>query len=187
MFLIRSEAAHDAEAVEALCNQGFGPERFTKTVYKLRHGDAHPDLSHVAVDPLNDQVLATLRFWQVQVGEEEVPALLLGPLAVDPALQGQGIGRALVGHGMQVARDLGESLVLVVGAPRYYQPFGFEPAQPYNLLLPGPVEQERFQLCPLNDKALGMLSRERINHVSQRRGVRPGGSGRLNADIGRAA
>src|SRR5690606_23941200 len=99
MFQIRAEQPSDDAAVESLNDLGFGPERRGRTVYRLRLGA--PTLGFVAADPESDQPLATLRFWPVMAGLDR-PALLLGPLAVAPDRRGQGLGRALVGHGLAV-------------------------------------------------------------------------------------
>lgn len=162
MFQIRSELPSDGAAIETLNDLGFGPDRRSRTVYKLRHGG--PTLGFIAADPVSDQPLATLRFWAVMIGLDR-PAILLGPLAVTPELRGQGLGRALVGHGLSVARDRGWRLCLVSGDPAYYRPFGFEPAAPYGLAMPGPITAGHLQVRELASGALASLSRGPVLRV----------------------
>lgn len=151
-FEILPERAGDAALIEPLLDRTFGFDRNFKTVYRLRERQAPLDrLSFVAVHD-DGGLLASLRFWSVAIGDE--PALLLGPLAVEPALQGQGIGRALVRHGLASARRQGHRLCLVVGPPDYYGPFGFVNAPSLGLVLPGPVELPRFQALELASGAL---------------------------------
>jgi predicted N-acetyltransferase YhbS len=85
---------------------------------------------------------------RIAIGDD--PAILLGPLAVAPGLAGQGIGRSLMRTAMDAAQAAGESLVLLVGDPPYYAPFGFRTVQPYGrITLPGPVDPARLMLAGL--------------------------------------
>jgi len=148
MIVIENETAADAAAIESLLDVGFGADRTGRTVYKLRLGPPLPDLSLVARTGFKDGVGASIRYWPVDIldGPETLPALVLGPLVVDPELQGKGLGRTLVARSLEEADQDGWKLCLVVGEPSYYAPYGFVPAEPYGFELPGPVEQRRFQV-----------------------------------------
>lgn len=161
-FTLVAEQPHHAAHIDPLLDRTFGPERHAKTVYRLRENlGAHPELSFAAVDA-GGALLASLRFWPILI--EATPAILLGPLAVEPDLQGRGIGRALVVHGLAEARRLGHRLCIVVGEPEYYGPYGFVPAAPSGLILPGPVEPRRFQVLEIISGALegvrGLIGRD---------------------------
>ncbi len=161
-FEILAERPDDAAHIDPLLDLTFGFERQQKTVYGLREGLAPaPGLCFSAVAP-GGGLLGTLRFWPIDIAGR-APAILLGPLAVEPALQGAGIGRALVRHGLAEAKRLGEEICVVVGAPAYYEPFGFVNAGLAGLLLPGPVEADRFQVLEIVPDALqgvsGMIRR----------------------------
>ncbi len=133
--------------IDDLLDRTFGAERQEKTVYRLREGlPAVESLSFVAVSEDGD-LIASLRFWPVTITGR--PAILLGPLAVEPKHQGLGMGRALVAAGLKAAKQQGHQLCLVVGDPAYYAPYGFIPACPNGLILPGPVAPERFQVLEL--------------------------------------
>ena len=135
------ERPEHADAVEALVDLNFGPDRFAKTAYRLRDGlDPVDGLSLVALK--DDALVGTLRFWAVKIGE--LSALLLGPLAIAPELQGKGIGRALMAEGLDKARRQGWTAVILVGDAPYYARFGFRRDLAVNLTLPGPVDLERF-------------------------------------------
>ncbi|BBK37200.1 N-acetyltransferase [Allostella sp. ATCC 35155] len=160
---IRFETPHDAAAVELLLNRSFAPGRERKTAYRLRDGvPALPELSFVNELP-GGGMAATLRFWPVAIGWERVPGLLLGPLAVDPGLQGMGFGKALMRHGLAAAAADGHGIVVLVGDPGYYESFGFTRALTRNLAMPGPVEPHRFLARELVPGALdgvqGMIQR----------------------------
>jgi predicted N-acetyltransferase YhbS len=118
-FEILPQRPQDHQHFDALLDRAFGPDRLNQTVYRLREGvEDLPDLRFVAVDR-HGSLLASLRFWPVMI--ETVPAILLGPLAVDlavdPALQGQGIGKAMLRRGLAEARRLGWRICIVVGEP----------------------------------------------------------------------
>lgn len=151
-FDICAERPQDAPLIELLLDRTFGFNRHNRTVYRLREGVAPiPTLCYSVIDS-EGVLLGSIRYWPVMAGE--APALLLGPLAVEPSLQGQGIGRALVGHSLDAASADGHGICLVVGARDYYRPFGFINAAQIGLILPGPVDPERFQVAELIEGAL---------------------------------
>lgn|SRR5690554_5324014 len=170
-FQILPERPEDALLIDPLLDRTFGPDRKTRTVYRLREGIAPlPALSFVGV--LSDgSLLASLRFWPILIEDKE--AILLGPLAVEPRQQGRGIGKALVRHGLNEARRQGHQLCIVVGDPSYYQPYGFAAASPYGLVLPGPVDPPRFQVLELKPgvlEGLRGLIRRAESHAMQPQG-----------------
>jgi len=174
-FHIQPQGPQHAPEIDPLLDRTFGTDRMQRTVYRLREGIAPlADLAFVAVDDAG-RLLASLRFWPIRI--EDTPAILLGPLAVEPKMQGQGVGRALVRHGLNAARLEGHRLCVVVGEPEYYAPYGFVPATPAGLVLPGPVQPERFQALELTAGALegvrGLIQRD-ARYAVAGEGVRPG-------------
>ncbi|HRW60807.1 MAG TPA: N-acetyltransferase, partial [Defluviicoccus sp.] len=89
-----THAPPDADArIESLLDRAFGPTRHLKTAQRLRDGRLPAEgLAFIAHDGAN--ILGTISFWHVRIGHS-ADALLLGPMAVEPALRGQGIGIAL--------------------------------------------------------------------------------------------
>ena len=137
MFTIDVETPADAPAIERLLDAAFGPERRAKTSYRLREGVApRLDLARVARAARTDGgLVGTIRYWPVRI--DAAPALLLGPLGVDPTLRGRGIGRTLIARTLDlVAADFAPPPVLLVGDPAYYGPLGFVPAAP-RVRMPG--------------------------------------------------
>lgn len=168
MFEIVAERPQDATPRDQLLDLAFGPERGKRTVYRLRDGVAAvAGLSFVALE--DGAFRGSLRFWPVRLAGADNP-VLLGPLAVDPARRGQAVGVALVRRGLREAKRLGHDVVLVVGAPHYYLRFGFGPATPYGLTLPGPVDPERFQIRALRGGVLRRLGGpvERVDAAMER-------------------
>ena len=154
MVDISLQTAADEAAIENLMDGAFGTARHSRSVWTLRVLPPVADLSLVLRD--GGAILASLRFWEVQLGSQIV--LLLGPLAVQPELRGQGYGRKIVADGLARARAINKwPLVLVSGEPEYYPKFGFEPALPYQLDWPGFIEPERLQMLELQAGALASL------------------------------
>jgi len=151
-YQILAERPDDAALLEPLLDRTFGFDRKGRTVYRLREGlPPVADLAFSAVHA-DGSLLASLRFWPILI--EDTPAILLGPLAVEPAQQGRGIGKSLVRHGLNEAARQGHAICVVVGEPGYYRPYGFTAASPYGLILPGPVDPPRFQVLELRPGAL---------------------------------
>jgi len=163
---IRPERPEDAEAVEALVAQVFGPGRFAKSAYRLREGvDPEEGLSFIADE--NGELRGSVRFWPIYVGDR--PVLLLGPLAVQPDQRGRGIGIALMQAGIEQAKRLGHRAIILVGDPPYYARVGFAPIPKNSVKFPGPVDRGRILGLALADGALeqinGPVARARIDHA----------------------
>jgi predicted N-acetyltransferase YhbS len=147
MVTIRRERTADRAAREQLLDAAYGPVRFTKPSQQLRNGRNPADgLSFVAAE--DGRVVGTVRLWTVSAGADR-PALLLGPLAVDPAYRKRGIGAALMQRAMREAARLGYGAVLLVGDASYYGRFGFSADRTAGLWLPGPYEPHRLLACEL--------------------------------------
>jgi len=86
------------------------------------------------------------------------PALLLGPLTVEPAFRAQGVGETLVKHSLDAARAAGHGLVLLVGDDDYYARMGFRRVPHSKIVMPGPVDPERLLYCELREGAFAALN-----------------------------
>ena len=141
MLTIRLEKSSDAAAREALLDAAYGPVRFGKPSERLRSGRAPArGLCFVAVE--NGHVIGTVRLWEVSAGPDRA-ALLLGPLAVDPAQRRRGIGSALMRHALRAAAKAGHRAVLLAGDAGYYSRFGFSAERTGALWLPGLADKTR--------------------------------------------
>jgi len=149
---IRLETDGDGQALSQLSADAFGPGRFTRSAYRVREG-VPPVAALCLAAWLDDRLVGGIRFTAVRIGEEE-RGILLGPLVVDPAVKGNGFGRALMAEGLARARGEGFSLVLLVGDMPYYGQFGFVPVPPGQIALPGPVDPARLLALELSPGAL---------------------------------
>jgi predicted N-acetyltransferase YhbS len=150
-FAIRSERASDVVGREALLDACFGANRQLRTCQRLRDGRA-PTAGLAFSAVRRDLLIGTVRLWHVSAGG--VPALALGPLAVDPSCRKLGIGRALMKHALAAAKARGYGAVLLLGDAPYYARFGFSALKTGELLLPGPFERDRLLGLELREGAL---------------------------------
>lgn len=128
MIELMAEMAEDRWEVEALYDLCFAPGREALSSYRLRD-DVPPvqGLSQVARDELGI-LAAAIRFWPVQIetADQSATALLLGPVAVHPTHQGEGLGGSLIRDSLAKAAESGWHRVMLVGDAPYYRRFGFE-------------------------------------------------------------
>lgn len=153
-FAIRAERPSDVVARETLLDACFGPGRFARTCQRLRDGRLPAEgLAFAAVrrGP-GSRLIGTVRLWHVSAGGK--PALVLGPLAVDPVCRDLGVGAALMRHALAAAAALGHGAVILLGDAPYYARFGFSDRDTAELALPGPFERARLLACTLRDGAL---------------------------------
>ncbi len=124
MIELKAEQPSDWWEVEALYDLCFAPGREALSSYRLRD-DVPPvvGMSQVARDELG--ILAgAIRFWPVHIGDHD--ALLLGPVAVHPTHQGEGLGGSLIRDSLAKAQDSGWARCMLVGDAPYYKRFGFQ-------------------------------------------------------------
>lgn len=146
----RPESPEDAGHIERLHDRAFGPGRYARTAYRLREGRSHrPDLSFTTF--VGTLLVGSVRLSAIRSGA--INAVMLGPLAVEPAFEGRGIAGRLIRDALEACRAAGEELVMLVGDPPYYSRFGFKIAPPGSLVLPGPVDPERVLYVELNEGA----------------------------------
>jgi predicted N-acetyltransferase YhbS len=158
-FAIRAERASDVAAREALLDACFGDNRHTRTCQRLRDGRMPAEgLAFSAW--CEGRLVGTVRLWHVSAGG--IPALMLGPLAVEDSSRKLGVGAALMDHVLAAAKARGHRAVILLGDAPYYARFGFSAARTGELSLPGPFELDRLLGLELREGALdgawGMVS-----------------------------
>ncbi len=154
-IVIAPEREADTLAINGLEERAFGPGRFARTAFRLREGNPHDrDLSFIA--RVSTLVVGSIRLTRIRVGAH--PALLLGPLTVDPAFRSRGIGKMLIDAALDAAQMQGHRLVLLVGDEAYYARSGFRRISPGKIVMPGPVDPMRILARELTDGALDSIS-----------------------------
>jgi len=137
---ILPETADDAVAVERLHERTFGPGRYARTAFRIREGRGHL-LSLSFTARIGTLLVGSLRLTPICIGE--TPALLLGPLTVEPPFRERGIGSALIKRALKDAVEQGHRLVVLVGDEPFYGKLGFKRIPKGQAKMPGPVDPAR--------------------------------------------
>jgi predicted N-acetyltransferase YhbS len=143
VYKLSEETEDDWWEVEALYDLCFAPGRGALSSYRLREGV--PTVASLCLILRDDDgtLAAAIRYWPAEIqtarGPEDV--LLLGPIAVHPTRQGEGLGGLLINESLAEARRLGWERVLLVGDAPYYSRFGF--AKLHGVDMPPPTNPDR--------------------------------------------
>ena len=135
-------------AIDALLDERFGPARRNRTAYRLRErAEMLGEFAFAALD--GDALVGSLQCWPIRlksVGGSRMPLILLGPVAVAAAREGQGIGSLLMRASLAAIDAATSPPVLLIGDAPYYGRFGFSAAATRHWELPGPVDHDRLLL-----------------------------------------
>lgn len=152
---ILAETPGDAQAIERLHERTFGPGRFALSAYRLReHVEHRLDLSFTA--RIGTLLVGSVRQLPICIGD--TPALLLGPLTVEPPFRDRGIGKVLLERALKDAKAAGIRLVVLVGDEPYYSRVGFKRIPRGLATMPGPVDLDRLLVIELVDGAFENVS-----------------------------
>src|ERR1700739_1445158 len=143
-LILEPETPADAESILRLNERVFGPGRFARTAYRIRE-TTPPDLSLSFVARVGTLLVGANAMTPIVIGA--TPALLLGPLIVEPVFRSQGIGEALVARSVAAARAAGGKLIIRIANEPYYGRMGFKPVLAGRVVLPGPVDPARLLYC----------------------------------------
>ncbi|WP_050518854.1 GNAT family N-acetyltransferase [Pseudorhodobacter antarcticus] len=139
MYQLTQETMADGAEVEALYDLCFAPGRTALSSYRLRDGVPTIAPLCLVLRDAEGVLAAAIRYWPARVGDAAI--FLLGPIAVHPTRQGEGLGALLIAESLDVARGLGAARVLLVGDAPYYGRFGF--AKLNDVVMPPPTNPDR--------------------------------------------
>ena len=152
---ILPEKPNDADAIERLHERTFGPGRFVLSAYRLReHVDHLLELSFTAW--IGTLLVGSVRQLPICIGD--TPALMLGPLTVEPPFRKRGVGRALLDRALADAKKAGHRIVILVGDEPYYSRVGFKAVPKGRATMPGPVDYSRLLVAELVEGAFDGVS-----------------------------
>src|SRR5262245_28420036 len=145
---ILAETPKDAQAIERLHERTFGPGRFVLSAYRLL------DLSFTA--RIGTLLVGSVRQLPICIGD--TPALMLGPLTVEPPFRKRGVGRMLLDRSLRDAKARGHRLIILVGDEPYYSRVGFKVIPKGRVIMPGPVDYSRLLVAELVEGAFDGVS-----------------------------
>ena len=157
-FTILPETPDDAVAIERLHERTFGPGRYAKSAYRLRESRGH--VLHLSFTArVGSLLIGSVRLTPICIGD--TPALLLGPLTVEPPFRARGVGGALIKRALKDAKAAGHALVVLVGDEPFYGKSGFKRIPKGQVRMPGPVDPARLLVAELKpgafDGVAGMI------------------------------
>ncbi|MEO9599648.1 N-acetyltransferase [Parasphingorhabdus sp.] len=138
----------DPQLVDALLDAAFGKDRHDRTAYKLREGmDMLEGLSIAAVDEEKHELLGSIQCWPIALTDDDGkmhPMIMVGPVAVYPDFQREGIGRAMMAALLKEIQPNDPLPLVMIGDPEYYERFfDFTAEATQEWTLPGPWEPSR--------------------------------------------
>lgn len=139
VYRLEEETEDDWWEVEALYDLCFAPGRTALSSYRLRDGVPTVAALCLTLRDADATLAAVIRYWPALVNGQD--ALLLGPIAVHPTRQGEGLGALLINESVAEARRLGWERVLLVGDAPYYGRFGFRKLP--GVVMPPPTNPDR--------------------------------------------
>ena len=152
---ILTEKPEDAAAIERLHERTFGPGRFVRTSERIREKMAHQfDLSYTA--RIGTLLVGSVRMTRICIGD--TPALMLGPLTIEPPFRDRGIGKAMIERALSDAKQRGHKLVVLVGDEPYYKRVCFKRVPGGAIKMPGPADPARILAVELAEGALKGVS-----------------------------
>lgn len=139
MYELCPETEADTPEVEALLDLCFAPGRTALSSYRLRDGVPPVPGLCLLLRGTDGALRAAIRYWPVRVADR--PVLLLGPIAVHPTAQGEGLGGYLMRESLGLAARTGWARVMLVGDAPYYSRFGFQRLE--DVVMPPPTNPDR--------------------------------------------
>lgn len=128
--MIRDEHPVDIPSIHDVIAHAFPTAEEANLVDRLRQNG---NLAVSLVKVIGDEIVGHIAFSPVTIEGREVMGLGLAPVAVKPGHQRRGFGRELIESGLKACTKIGASIVVVLGEPDYYTPFGFQPATNFGL------------------------------------------------------
>lgn len=146
-----------ASQVEAILDAAFGSDRHGRTAYRIRIGMHWLPLLSFGVS-VGGAAQGTVQCWPVEHRGDDghcSPLIMVGPVAVMPTQQQQGLGRRLMEAVMAAAPQHADGPLMMIGDPEYYgRFFGFSADLTGAWRLPGPFEPRRLLAFPVNGHAI---------------------------------
>ncbi|MGI8314333.1 GNAT family N-acetyltransferase [Halobacillus mangrovi] len=162
---IRNESPQDYKVVEEIAREAFWNLYFPGchehfVIHKMReHEDFIKELSFVI--EVEDNVVGGIYYTHSKVVSEdnkEYKTVSFGPVFISPEYHRKGLGRKLITHSIQVAKEKEYRAIITLGYPYHYEPYGFIGGKKYNISMPDKKFYKGLLVLPLYEGALDDMS-----------------------------
>ena len=148
------ETKKDLIEVEQLLDLVFTPRRKLLSSYQLRSSANKVNKLSYVIKDSSDSVVGSIRFWNIKIDSHSSRGLLLGPLAIHPIYQSEGLGERLILNCIEQASADNWNWVILVGDISYYSKFGFSKKLTSGISLGDGHDNERLLGLDINESFL---------------------------------
>ena len=153
MFQFEHETENDKQEVEDLLDLVFSPSRKNLSSYSLRKNV--PKINTLSFVAKNNKgsIVGIIRNWPIFIESRKNLSLLMGPVAVHPTFQGEGLGSYLINYSIKESRKYGWERAVLIGNIEYYKSFGFFQQNDNKIDFPSPTDPERILLLEIKNNS----------------------------------
>ena len=149
MIEFKYETYEEEEEVENLLDLVFSPTRINLSSYYFRIGVPKVRTLCFVAKKLDGSIVGVIRYWPILIGKRKKLSLLIGPIAIHPTFQGEGLGAYLINHSINLSKKYGWKRAILIGDIEYYKSFGFYQQNENQIDFPPPTDSKRILLLEL--------------------------------------
>tara|TARA_Y100001933_G_scaffold14010_1_gene12195 strand:+ start:45 stop:542 length:498 start_codon:yes stop_codon:yes gene_type:complete len=163
MIQFKHESENDKQEVEELLDLVFSPSRKNLSSYSLRKNV--PKINTLSFVAKNNKgsIVGVIRNWPIFIESRKNLSLLMGPIAVHPTFQGEGLGSFLINYSIKESRKYGWKRAVLIGDIEYYKSFGFFQQNNNKIDFPSPTDPERILLLEIKKNSFDGINGKVIN------------------------
>ena len=152
MIEFKHESRSDEEGIDHLLDLVFSPSRINLSSYSLRK--KVPKVKTLCFVAKNtDSIIGVIRCWPILIGRKKKISLLIGPIAIHPTFQGEGLGSYLINNSIITSKKYGWKRAILIGDIDYYKSFGFFQQKENKIDFPPPTDSKRILLLELENNS----------------------------------
>tara|TARA_A100001011_G_scaffold348688_1_gene386694 strand:- start:1190 stop:1687 length:498 start_codon:yes stop_codon:yes gene_type:complete len=157
MVRFKHETEKDKQEVEDLLDLVFSASRKNLSSYSLRNNT--PKISTLSFVAENNKgsIIGVIRNWPIFIGSRKNLSLLMGPIAVHPTFQGEGLGSYLINYSIKESGKYGWERAVLIGDIEYYKSFGFFQQNDNKIDFPSPTDPERILLLEIKNNSFDRI------------------------------
>ena len=163
MIQFKHESENDKQEVEELLDLVFSPSRKNLSSYSLRKNVLKINTLSFVAKNNKGSIVGVIRNWPIFIESRKNLSLLMGPIAVHPTFQGEGLGSFLINYSIKESRKYGWERAVLIGDIEYYKSFGFFQQNNNKIDFPSPTDPERILLLEIKKNSFDGINGKVIN------------------------